>query len=877
MDAKNFPDFLQATHSDNTFTHTSLTGGKYFIPNELMTKFYELYYDHIFQDHEKHYLVEKNTPIGCLRVDFDFIYDPEIKNHQHTQEQVLSFVKAYIGQVSEYIQLPSKVEIFIMEKRLPTLDTKKNRMKSGIHIVVPEINTTSLVEQSIRRNLLKNMNEYFPGLPLKETWDKVYDEAVVKRSVNWMLYGSRKADANSRPYETRYVITYPEFTIDGPPSVTPQLIKRLSIRRDDEEETPLTEKGRQMYAGIQQEPRISGGRAVTPARGRPATRGEKPSSRASSPQQRIRKELDPEEKQYIKDHALNLNSERYTTYSEWVEVGICLHNIHLDLLDVFLDFSSQDTEKYNEADCIQKWNSFTFRNDGDRTGIGSLRYWSRTDNIDGYLVIEKSYIGRLVEQAASCTEHDVAKVIYAKFRDHYKCSDFGKNVWYRWAGHIWVETDSGVDLQIKLSSEIADLFQKRATLFGQEVEGKKCSAAEKDKCGECQYCRDFKKQIDLLKVVQKLKTTAFKGNTMKECRELFFDEQFTKKVDSNKDLIAFNNGILDFTDFTFRAGKPEDYISFSTEIDYNLEKEYHEYSEWTEIQNFIKQVLPDHEVRTYFMNHLATCLVGGNKSQKFHILTGSGSNGKSMLMNLTSKALGDYAAVVPITLFTQKRAGSGSAAPEVIRLKGRRFVTMQEPDEKVALNTGLMKQISSGEKMYARDLFKSGVEFEVQAKFHLACNDKPEIHSTDGGTWRRLVVINYTSKFVDKPTEPYHFPIDEAIQHAVNSTSWATPFLAYLVHLLKEQKGQKVSTPAKVLEYTDEYRNDTDGIAKFISEKFEDGEGEPLVKAQLQSIFKQWKIQNEQLSLSLPDLTKRLVEKYGKMPSGGWTNFKLKD
>ena len=876
MDAKNFDEFLQLTKSEGAFTHTSLNGGKYFIREEDMSKFYDLYYESVFLDQNKHYLVEKNTPIGCLRVDFDFIYEPEIKTHQHTQEQVISFIKAYMGQLKEYIQIPSSLEIFIMEKRLPTLDTKKQRMKSGIHIVIPEVNTTSLVEQSIRRNLLKTMDTHFK-LPLTETWEKVYDEAVVKRSVNWMLYGSRKSDPNSRPYETKYVISYPEFTMKEPPKITSALIKRLSIRRDDTEETPMTEKGQQMYAGIQTEPRISGGRAVTPGRGRPATRGA-PGSRESSPQQRIRKDLDPEEKQYIKDHALNLNTERFSNYSEWINVGQCLHNIHLDLLDVFLDFSSQDSEKYNEADCIQQWNKFTFRNDGDRTGIGSLRYWSRIDNIEGYLLIEKSYIGSLVEKATSCTEHDVAKVIHGKFRDHYKCSDFGKNVWYRWAGHIWVETDSGVDLQIKLSSEIADLFQVRATDYGKEVQGKKCASAEKDKCGECQYCKDFKKQMDHLKVVQKLKTTSFKANTMKECRELFFDEQFTKKVDSNKDLIAFNNGILSLVDFTFRAGKPEDYISFSTEIDYDEDKKYNEYPEWSDIETFIEQVLPDYEVRSYFLNHLATCLVGGNKSQKFHILTGSGSNGKSMLMNLTSKALGDYAAVVPITLLTQKRAGSGSAAPEVIRLKGRRFVTMQEPDEKVALNTGLMKQISSGEKMYARDLFKSGVEFEVQAKFHLACNDKPEIHSTDGGTWRRLVVINYTSKFVDKPTEPFHFPIDEAIQHAVGSQQWATPFLNYLVHLLKEQKGQKIVPPGKVLEYTDEYRNDTDGIAKFLSEKTEPcEEGEPLVKAQLQSVFKQWKIQNEQVGLSLPDLTKRLIEKYGKMPPNGWTNFKLKD
>jgi len=253
-----------------------------------------------------------------------------------------------------------------------------------------------------------------------------------------------------------------------------------------------------------------------------------------------------------------------------------------------------------------------------------------------------------------------------------------------------------------------------------------------------------------------------------------------------------------------------------------------------------------------------------------------------MLMNLVSKALGDYAAVVPISLFTQKRGKSGAAAPEVIRLKGRRFVTMQEPDEKIALNTGLMKEISSCEKMYARDLFKSGCEFEVQAKFHLACNEKPEINTTDGGTWRRLVVVNYTSKFVDKPCEPHHFPIDESIQHLVTSKEWATPFLTYLVTLLKEGSGfHKLPTPSKVLEYTSEYRNDTDGIAKFISEKIADLPADepiiPVLKAQLQSMFKKWKMDNENLALSVADLVKRITEKYGKYPAGGWMNFKLSD
>ena len=880
----NLREFLDNHKADTLWTHTSLAGGKYFIPQEDMGKFYDLYVESIL-DQEKQYLVEKTTDIGPLRIDFDFIYSMEIKNHQHTRDQTLDFVKAYLKEVSEYLEIPADTKVFIMEKRKPTLDSKKNRMKSGIHIVVPDICTHKFVEQRVRRNLLKNMEQYFPNLPLSESWEKVYDEGVANRSVPWTVYGSRKNDPNSLPYLVSYIIQNGEI-LNNVPQVSTSLMQTLSLCRDDSAETPMTEQGKTIYAGLNkpnQEVRISGGRSVTPARGRPTSRNEKPSSRGSSPQGRVIPPLDPERKKYLKDHVLNLDESRFMDYNKWVQVGLCLHNIHPDLLDVFLDFSSQYEEKYNEADCIQKWTMLTFRNDGDRIGEGTLRYWSREDNREGYDEIEKSNVGRLVIQACSGTEHDVACVIHAKFRDSYICCDFGKNVWYRWSGHIWRETDRGVDLQLKLSKEIAGVFFKTMDAITHEMANRglvNCTGEGKADCGSCEYCQEEKKRSGLNAIYTKLKTTKFKDNVMKECRELFFDEEFTKKVDSNKDLIAFNNGVMDLAKMEFRDGKPEDYISFSTGIDYDSDKPYYEYEEWTAVDNFIKQVLPDPEVRDYFIKHLATNLLGGNTAQKFHILTGSGSNGKSMIMNLTSTALGDYACTVPISLFTQKRKGSGSAAPEVIRLKGRRFVTMQEPDESIALNTGLMKEITSGENMYARDLFKSGTEFEVQAKFHLACNDKPKINTTDGGTWRRLVVINFLSKFVPKPIDVNEFPMDETIQYSVKSKLWATPFLSYLVHVLKESVGiRKLVAPPKVLEYTSEYQNDNDGIAKFISEKISalvlGEEIQAIDRATLRRTFKIWKDENEQRTLSPGDLEKKIEQRFGKYPRGGWTSFKL--
>lgn len=884
-------EFLESHKTDGASSHTSMNGGNYFIGEDDLDQFYELYSESIL-DGEKQFITEKSTAIGPCRIDFDFLYEKDVTKHLHTTDEVKAFSRAYLLAIGEFVTIPENTHVYIMEKRKPTYSIKKKLMKSGIHILIPELRSHKCVEQRVRRMLLNRMDEFFPNLPLLEGWDKVYDEAVVNRSAPWTLYGSRKPDSidpNALPYNISYILKWDgnDFaTIEAPyiPRVSKELLKNISIRRHDEEATEMTEEGKKLYESIKSGMADPTKRATT--RGRPVQRSENPGSRQSSPNARMTQPLDPEKREYLRKHAMNLTIKRTDNYEDWVQVGICLHNIHSDLIDVFLDFSAQNNTKYNEADCIQKWNSLTYRNDGDKLGEGTLRYWSREDNFEGYADIESSNIDRLIKAACSLTEFDVASVIHAKFRDNYKCSDFKNNIWYRWSGHIWRETDSGVDLLLRLSKEIAGIFFKKMADVSNELVSRGlvlCLTPEDKKdCGKCEYCILNMERIGFEKVYKKLKTTGFKANVMRECRELFFDDTFNSKVDANKDLIAFNNGVMDLTNMNFRDGKPDDYISFSTGIDYEADKEYYEYAEWPRVEKFLQQVLPDPDVREYFMKHLATNLIGGNQAQKFHILTGSGSNGKSMITNLMSKVLGDYACTVPISLLTQKRKGSGNAAPEVARLKGRRFVTMQEPDEAIALNTGLMKELTSGEKMYARDLFKSGSEFEVLAKFHLACNEKPKINTVDGGTWRRLVVINFISKFVSNPSGPNEFPLDESIQFAVNSNQWALPFASYLIHILKTSIGlRKLTAPAKVMEYTSDYRNENDAIAKFVSERVREvEEGEDITqldKTRLRRAFKQWKDDNDQRMLVAIDMEKRMESMFGKYPRGGWTNIKLDD
>jgi phage/plasmid-associated DNA primase len=261
-----------------------------------------------------------------------------------------------------------------------------------------------------------------------------------------------------------------------------------------------------------------------------------------------------------------------------------------------------------------------------------------------------------------------------------------------------------------------------------------------------------------------------------------------------------------------------------------------------------------------------------------------------MLMNLTSTAMGDYACKAPISLLTQARNKSAAAAPELVRMKGRRFVTMQEPDEQVPLNTGLMKELASSEKITARDLYagsKQMLDFDLQARFNLACNEKPKINTQDGGTWRRLVVINFLSKFVSDPRLPNEKPIDESIVQKSQSKEWAEAFLSYLVFLYTKGKGfRKLTPPEKVMEYTSEYKEDSDVIAKFLHEKIhvhpplaeDEQPREPTSWTSITSSFSEWKRTNELMGKGTPaELKKRIEASHGKLPRGGWTSFRCGD
>ena len=109
--------------------------------------------------------------------------------------------------------------------------------------------------------------------------------------------------------------------------------------------------------------------------------------------------------------------------------------------------------------------------------------------------------------------------------------------------------------------------------------------------------------------------------------------------------------------------------------------------------------------------------------------------------------------------------------------------------------------------------------------------------------------------------------------------------MAYLVHLHKEGKGlPKLTPPKEVDAYTNEYKEESDAIARFLGEHVhaldesvtDPAQGyEKVSWNEITTTFKEWKRQNEITSASVTELRKRLEDTYGKLPHGGWSGFRF--
>jgi phage/plasmid-associated DNA primase len=136
----------------------------------------------------------------------------------------------------------------------------------------------------------------------------------------------------------------------------------------------------------------------------------------------------------------------------------------------------------------------------------------------------------------------------------------------------------------------------------------------------------------------------------------------------------------------------------------------------------------------------------------------------------------------------------------------------------------------------------------------LLSNDKPEVPPHDEGTWRRLTVVEFSSKFVDNPdkTKQMQFKRDRTL--AIKMENWTNTFMSMLIEVFKEYKKIGLSPPQKIQEFTNQYQRTSNIFIDFLETniEYDNIENKESEKIRLRDLFDDLKTYCDEESVPIP-------------------------
>jgi P4 family phage/plasmid primase-like protien len=890
-------DEIKETHTRIGNKDLNIYGGAFQVLKEELPLFYKLYYEHVFVKGRKEYLTEKQLESnGPIMIDFDFRYDFSVTKRLHGPEHIQDIISLYLEELKELYDFKENIQIpiFVMEKPNVNRLVDEQKTKDGIHIIIG-IQMDRIMQIMLRERILKQIGDIWE-LPLTNDWNSVLDEGISKGCVNWQMYGSQKP--GNEAYRLTYYLIAELDKTDNNWMTTPKSVKEFDLSKkmcllsaqyadhpkveinpniQEEYNTRLALKNNKIKKTGSKN-KIS---VILEEEGDLDIQISdiKDMDTLKKAVDHILSDLKSNEQHIRETHEYTqiLPEKYYQPGSHVLNRQVAFALKHTDerlfLSWIMLRSKASDFDFDTIPKLYNDW-KFHFNKRPDGVTRRSIMYWAKQDAFSDYEKVKKGTINHYIEETIfEAGDWDYAMVLYHMFKDKYVCGSITNKKWYVFNKHRW-EKDEGQRLRLAISKDLFQLYSDKQNEYLADAQNYESSEEIHEKIQ-----RKVKK---IAEICIKLKKTNDKNNIMREAMEIFFDKDFTKNMDSNPWLMCFTNGVFDFKSKQFRQGYPQDYITKTTGIPY-IPYDYEKHKETSdEIMTFMEQLFPQKNLCKYMWDHLASCLIGIKKEHAFNIYRGSGSNGKSILTDLMTQALGEYKGTVPITLVTDKRSSIGGATPEIMQLKGVRYAVMQEPSKDAIINEGIMKELTGGDPLLGRALYSDSEIFIPQFSLVVCTNALFEIKSNDDGTWRRMKLVDFLSKFISEgeihtDDTKYVFPKDKSLKEKL--PQWASVFISMLVKRACETEGE-VKDCSEVVSASNKYRQSQDCIAGFISDKIiKDDNGCISSKKVLNDVFKEWFQMNygNRKPPKLSEIVEVMVKKFGNTNSKGkWMGIKIK-
>ncbi|MEW2077425.1 phage/plasmid primase, P4 family [Streptomyces sp. NPDC012403] len=149
----------------------------------------------------------------------------------------------------------------------------------------------------------------------------------------------------------------------------------------------------------------------------------------------------------------------------------------------------------------------------------------------------------------------------------------------------------------------------------------------------------------------------------------------------------------------------------------------------------------DRDMIDYLQLLLGYSITGDVGGQVLPFLFGSGKNGKSVLLDVLMKLLGDYADAAPPG-FLMARPYEGHPT-DLAELHGRRVIVCSEVKPGDKFDEARVKLLTGGDRIKARRMRQDFFSFEPTHKLWLLGNHRPEVGTGGFAFWRRMRLIPF--------------------------------------------------------------------------------------------------------------------------------------
>jgi putative DNA primase/helicase len=213
----------------------------------------------------------------------------------------------------------------------------------------------------------------------------------------------------------------------------------------------------------------------------------------------------------------------------------------------------------------------------------------------------------------------------------------------------------------------------------------------------------------------------------------------------------------------------------------------------------------------YLQKLVGYCLTGSIAERSIFIFYGHGRNGKSTFLRILLDLMGDYAQSTATKTFTERN--NDTIRNDLAGLHDARLVTTSELGKNGILDSTLIKEITGGDPISCRFLYRETFTYLPKYKLIMAVNQRPNLSVKDQAIWDRVHLVPFTVRISEEKVVPQEELLARFKEEMPGIMAWA-------IEGAKKWQTEKLMKPSIVEEAITDYKEDIDPNSLYLETRF---------------------------------------------------------